>query len=104
MNNCKRSIRAASPEALTLVVGVLEFAAAGQYSASTSTNNLPVGVTDGPWIPGDAPRARGVIIYQPGAGTTAFKEGFTAAYDLHWQALARSGAARCPGPYFHFPN
>jgi hypothetical protein len=33
---------------------------------------------------------RGIIVHQHGAGTTASIEGSTAAYDLHWQALAKN--------------
>jgi hypothetical protein len=50
------------------------------YPASTDTNELQTAVTYTLWIPDGIARLRGIIVHQHGAGT--------AAYDLHWQALA----------------
>jgi len=59
------------------------------YPASRETNELQVAVTYTLWIPDGVSRLRAIIVHQHGAGTTASKEGSTAAYDLHWQALAK---------------
>jgi pimeloyl-ACP methyl ester carboxylesterase len=59
------------------------------YPASSDTNKLQVAVTYTLWIPDGVSRLRAIIVHQHGAGTTASNEGSTAAYDLHWQALAR---------------
>jgi len=66
----------------------------GQYFAvdfppSTVEGELAIAVTYTAWIPDGAKQLRGVIVHQHGAGTTASIEGGTAAYDLHWQVLAK---------------
>src|ERR1700738_2152181 len=68
------------------------------YPASTVAGELQIAVTYTLWIPDGAPRLRGVIVHQHGAGTTASIEGSTAAYDLHWQALAKKWGVAPPGP------
>ena len=72
-----------------------------EYPPSTETNELQVGVTYTLWIPGGVPRLRGIIVHQHGAGTTAAREGSTAAYDLHWQALAKKWDCALLGPTYH---
>ena len=47
---------------------------------------------------------RGIIVHQHGAGTTASIEGSTAAYDLHWQALAKKWDCALLGSSYHVPN
>ena len=95
------------------VLGVLGLAGtthgAGQYAtveypASTAENELQVGVTYTLWIPDGVKTLRGVIVHQHGAGTTASKEGATAAYDLHWQALAKKWDCALLGPSYHVLN
>src|SRR5262249_59702647 len=71
------------------------------YPASTVEGELQVTVTYPLWIPDGAPRLRGIIVHQHGAGTTASIEGSTAAYDLHWQALARKWDCALLGPSYH---
>ena len=44
---------------------------------------------------------RGIIVHQHGAGTTASIEGSTAAYDQHWQALAKKWDCALVGPSYH---
>ncbi len=83
--------------------------AAGQYlkvdyPASSDTNGLQVAVTYTLWIPDGVARLRGIIVHQHGAGTTASKEGSTAAYDLHWQALATKWDCALLGPSYHVLN
>src|SRR5437667_10029852 len=80
--------------------------AAGQYlkvdyPASTASNELQVAVTYTLWIPEGVKTLRGVIVHQHGAGTTASIEGSTAAYDLHWQALAKKWDCALLGPSYH---
>ena len=71
------------------------------YPASTVADELQIAVTYTLWIPDGVPRLRGVIVHQHGAGTTASKEGSTAAYDLHWQALAKKWDCALLGPTYH---
>src|SRR5438046_9671908 len=61
-----------------------------EYPPSTAADGLQGGVTYTLWVPEGAAHLRGVIVHQHGSGTTAARERATAAYDLHWQALARS--------------
>jgi hypothetical protein len=72
-----------------------------EYPPSTAANELQVGVTYILWIPGGAPRLRCVIVHQHGAGAQASKGGETAAYDLHWQALAKKWDCALLGPFYH---
>ena len=74
------------------------------YPASTVAGELQIAVTYTLWIPDGAPRLRGVIVHQHGAGTTASIEGSTAAHDLHWQALAKKWDCALLGPSYHVSN
>jgi hypothetical protein len=74
------------------------------YPASTATDELQVPVTYTLWISDSVPRLRGIIVHQHGAGTTASIEGSTAAYDLHWQALAKKWDCALLGPSYHVSN
>ena len=74
------------------------------YPASTAADELQVGVTYTLWIPDGVQRLRGIIVHQHGAGTTASIEGSTAAYDLHWQALAKKWDCALLGPSYHVQN
>jgi pimeloyl-ACP methyl ester carboxylesterase len=71
------------------------------YPASTVQGELQIPVTYALWIPDGVERLRGLIVHQHGAGTTASIEGSTAAYDLHWQALARKWDCALLGPSYH---
>ena len=53
------------------------------------------------WVPDGVKRLRGIIVHQHGCGTGACKGGETAAYDLHWQALARKWDCALLGPSYH---
>jgi pimeloyl-ACP methyl ester carboxylesterase len=75
-----------------------------EYPPSPVAGELQVGVTYTLWIPPGVPRLRGIIVHQHGAGTTASKEGATAAYDLHWQALAKKWDCALLGPSYHVLN
>ena len=56
------------------------------------------------WIPDGVSRLRCIIVHQHGAGTTASIEGSTAAYDLHWQALAKKWDCALFGSSYHVAN
>jgi len=95
-----------------MLLGIFGFAdarAAGtyvklDYPASTATNELQVAVTYTIWIPENVKTLRGIIVHQHGAGTTASIEGSTAAYDLHWQALARKWDCALWASSYHVQN
>jgi hypothetical protein len=74
------------------------------YPASSNSNELQTAVTYTLWIPDGVSRLRGLIVHQHGAGTTASMEGSTAAYDLHWQALAAKWDCALLGPSYHVRN
>ena len=66
-----------------------------EYPPSAAPGELQVGVTYILWDSGGRPLAwRGVIVHQHGAGRNAAQHGATAAYDLHWQALAKKWKLR----------
>jgi hypothetical protein len=50
------------------------------------------------WIPDGVPKLRGIIIHTHGSG--AFEAGADAAYDLHWQALAKKWDCALLAPSF----
>jgi pimeloyl-ACP methyl ester carboxylesterase len=72
-----------------------------KYPPSTATNELQIGVTYTMWVPDDVARFRCVIVHQHGAGRNAAEHGATAAYDLHWQALAKRWDCALLGPSYH---
>lgn len=72
-----------------------------EYPPSTASNQLQIGVTYTMWIPDDVARFRCVIVHQHGAGRNAAEHGGMAAYDLHWQALAKKWDCALLGPYYH---
>ena len=74
------------------------------YPASTASTELQVAVTYALWIPDGVKTVRGIIVHQHGAGTTASIEGSTAAYDLHWQALAKKWDCALWGSSYHVQN
>jgi pimeloyl-ACP methyl ester carboxylesterase len=72
-----------------------------EYPPSTAPNQLQIGVTYTMWIPDEVARFRCVIVHQHGAGKNAAEHGGTAAYDLHWQALAKKWDCALLGPFYH---
>ena len=70
------------------------------YPPSDKTGELQFGVTYTIWIPDGVTKLRGVIVHQHGCGTGACRGGATAAYDLHWQALARKWDCALLGPSY----
>lgn len=92
--------------ALCLVISAGAAQAAGRYLVvdyppSTAPGELKLGVTYTLWIPDGVGTLRGVIIHQHGCGAGACKGGETAAYDLHWQALAKKWDCALLGPSYH---
>ena len=69
--------------------------------ALSEEGKLSIPVTYAVWIPRDVAVLRGVIVHQHGCGTGACQGGRTAAFDLHWQALARKWNCALLGPSFH---
>ncbi len=72
-----------------------------RYPPSDKAGELRLGVTYTLWIPDGVKTLRGVIVHQHGCGTGACKGGETAAYDLHWQALAKKWDCALLGPSYH---
>src|SRR5436309_1188101 len=70
------------------------------YHPSTQPGELQLGVTYTLWIPDGVVRIRGLIVHQHGCGSGACKAGATAAYDLHWQALATKWDCALLGPSY----
>jgi hypothetical protein len=80
--------------------------AAGRYlevkhPASAAPGELQMGVTYTLWLPDNVKTFRGIIVHQHGCGTGACQGGETAAYDLHWQALAQKWECALLGPSYH---
>jgi pimeloyl-ACP methyl ester carboxylesterase len=75
-----------------------------EYPPSAAAGELSIGVAYTVWIPDGAPRLRGVIVHQHGAGIGAAEAGAVAAYDLHWQALAKKWDCALLGPSYHVLN
>jgi len=71
-----------------------------RYEKSEQPGELAMPVTYTIWIPEDAKTLRGVIVHQHGCGKSAGVTGQTAAYDLHWQALARKWNCALLGPSY----
>lgn len=72
-----------------------------EYPPSTEPGALQFGVTYTLWIPDGVKTLRGLIVHQHGCGSGACKGGETAAYDLHWQALAKKWDCGLLGPSYH---
>lgn len=70
------------------------------YAPSAQQDELAVGVSYTVWIPPGVRSLRGVIVHQHGCGQSASMDGRTAAFDLHWQALARKHACALFGPAY----
>ena len=90
---------------LAVLSGTLNLFASGRYlevsyPPSTEPGELQLGVTYTIWIPDGVQHLRGVIVHQHGCGSGACKGGATAAYDLHWQALARKWDCALLGPSY----
>lgn len=92
--------------ALSIVVLSQDCSATGRYfvvdyPASANAGELQLGVTYTLWVPDGVQKVRGIIVHQHGCGTGACQGGETAAYDLHWQALATKWDCALLGPSYH---
>ena len=70
------------------------------YPPSDRPGGLQVGVIYTFWIPDGTAKLRELIVHQHGAGVPACQGGATAAYDLHWQALAKKWDCVLLGPSY----
>ena len=75
-----------------------------RYDASTQPGELVYAVTYTLWVPPGVKTLRGVIVHQHGCGEGSCKSGQTAAYDLHWQALAKKHGCALLGPSYEQPE
>ena len=71
---------------------------------SAQPGELVFGVSYTVWIPPGVKTLRGVIVHQHGCGEGACKAGQTAAFDLHWQALAQKHGCALLGPSYEQPE
>lgn len=71
-----------------------------RYPGSNKPGELKLGVLYRVWVPEGVSRLRGVIVHQHGCGSGACRGGETAAFDLHWQALARKWDCALLGPSY----
>lgn len=71
------------------------------YENADKPGELAMAVTYTLWVPPGAKTLRGVIVHQHGCGIGSAKTGLTAAYDLHWQALAKKWDCALLGPSYH---
>jgi hypothetical protein len=70
------------------------------YPPAERLSELQIGVAYTLWLPEGVKTVRGVIVHQHGCGSGACKGGETAAYDLHWQALAKKWECALLGPSY----
>ncbi len=75
-----------------------------RYESSTRPGELVFAVNYTLWIPPGVKTIRGIIVHQHGCGEGACKAGQTAAFDLHWQALARKHDCALLGPSYEQPE
>jgi pimeloyl-ACP methyl ester carboxylesterase len=75
-----------------------------RYEPSKEPGGLAYGVNYTAWFPPGVKALRGVIVHQHGCGEGSCKSGLTGAYDLHWQALARSHDCALLAPAYEQPE
>lgn len=75
-----------------------------RYEPSTEPGELAFGVSYTVWTPPGVATLRGVIVHQHGCGEGACRGGRTAAYDWHWQALAKKHDCALLGPSYEQPE
>jgi poly(3-hydroxybutyrate) depolymerase len=71
-----------------------------EYPPSTQPGELIFKSVYRLWIPDGVKQLRAVIVHQHGCGVGSWKNGLTAADDLHWQALAKKWDAALLGPSY----
>lgn len=75
-----------------------------RYVPSEEAGKLVYGVSYTIWLPSGVDKLRGIIVHQHGCGEGACRAGQTAAFDLHWQALARKHQCALLGPSYEQPE
>lgn len=110
----RSAIRRISSPLLVLAVGLIASAALADatpgvyqrvdHPASSVAGELQIAVTYTLWIPEGVKTIRGIIVHQHGASMPAAFAGESAAYDLHWQALAKKWDCALLGPSYHVLN
>jgi hypothetical protein len=71
-----------------------------EYPPSTQPGELIFKSVYRLWFPDGVTHLRAVIVHQHGCGVGSWKNGLTAADDLHWQALAKKWDAALLGPSY----
>jgi len=74
------------------------------YEPSTQPGELTFGANYTIWIPPGVKTLRGIVVHQHGCGEGACKAGQSAAFDLHWQELARQHECALLGPSYEQPE
>lgn len=69
-----------------------------------ATGDLQFGANYTVWVPPGVKRLRGVVVHQHGCGVGSCKSGLTGAFDLHWQALAKSHDCALLAPSYRQPE
>lgn len=72
-----------------------------RYPGSEKNGELRFDVTYTLWLPDTPDKIRAILVHQHGCGSGACQGGETAAYDLHWQALATKWNCALLGPSYH---
>ncbi len=75
-----------------------------RYEPSTTPGELIFGVNYTMWLPPGVKNVRGIIVHQHGCGEGSCKSGLTGAFDLHWQALAKTHACALLAPSYEQPE
>jgi hypothetical protein len=71
------------------------------YPASERPGELRLAADYTLWVPEGVKQVRAVLVHQHGCGFAANAAGETAAFDLHWQALAAKWDAALLAPRYH---
>lgn len=75
-----------------------------RYAPGQDGGALLFGASYTLWVPPGVSELRGLIVHQHGCGEHACRGGATAAFDLHWQALARRHGCGLLGPSYEQPE
>lgn len=75
-----------------------------RYEASGKPGELIFPVQYTIWIPAGVEKLKGVVVHQHGCGEGSCKSGLTGAWDLHWQALAKTHDCALLSPTYEQPG
>lgn len=75
-----------------------------RYEAGSKPEELAFAVNYTIWIPPGVKTLRGIVVHQHGCGEGSCRSGLTAAYDLHWQALAHEHDCALLAPAYEQPE